>query len=54
MLEKYDVKLLGTPLSTIRKAEDREIFRALMQEIGEPVPESWIIEDEAGIGRIVA
>ena len=49
VLEKYDVKLLGTPLSAIRKAEDREIFRALMQEIGEPVPESWIIEDEAAL-----
>ena len=49
ILEKYDVKLLGTPLSAIRKAEDREIFRALMQEIGEPVPESWIIEDEAAL-----
>lgn len=49
IVDKYDVKLLGTPLSTIRKAEDREVFRALMQEIGEPVPESWIIEDEASL-----
>ncbi len=49
VLEKYDVKLLGTPLSTIRKAEDREIFRSLMREIGEPVPESWIIEDEVAL-----
>jgi len=52
VLEKYDVKLLGTPLSTIRKAEDREIFRALMQEIGEPVPESWIIEDEVALEEL--
>jgi carbamoyl-phosphate synthase large subunit len=52
VLEKYDVKLLGTPLSTIRKAEDREIFRALMQEIGEPVPESWIIEDETALEEL--
>ncbi|MBC8063873.1 MAG: carbamoyl-phosphate synthase large subunit, partial [Chlorobia bacterium] len=44
ILEKYNVKLLGTPLSAIRKAEDREQFRALMREIKEPVPESWIIE----------
>ena len=49
VLDKYDVKLLGTPLSAIRKAEDREIFRTLMQEIGEPVPESWIIEDETAL-----
>ena len=44
ILEKYGVKLLGTPLSAIQKAEDREEFRALMREIKEPVPESWIIE----------
>ena len=44
VLAKYDVKLLGTPLSAIRKAEDREQFRDLMREIKEPVPESWIIE----------
>lgn len=43
ILEKYGVKLLGTPLSAIQKAEDREEFRALMREIKEPVPESWII-----------
>lgn len=52
ILDKYHVKLLGTPLSTIRKAEDREIFRALMQEIGEPVPESWIIEDERALQEL--
>jgi carbamoyl-phosphate synthase large subunit len=44
VLDKYNVKVLGTPLSAIRKAEDREQFRALMREIKEPVPESWIIE----------
>jgi len=49
IIEKYNVKLLGTPLSTIAKAEDREIFRALMREIGQPVPESWIIEDEEAL-----
>ena len=43
ILEKHGVKLLGTPLSAIKKAEDREQFRALMREIREPVPESWII-----------
>ncbi len=52
ILEKYNVTLLGTPLSTIRKAEDREEFRALMREIGEPVPESWIIEDEGALEEL--
>ncbi|HVL39301.1 MAG TPA: carbamoyl-phosphate synthase large subunit [Fimbriimonadaceae bacterium] len=46
ILEKYDVKVLGTPLSAIKQAEDRESFRALMREIREPVPESWIIRSE--------
>ncbi|HHX77305.1 MAG TPA: carbamoyl-phosphate synthase (glutamine-hydrolyzing) large subunit, partial [Firmicutes bacterium] len=43
MLEKYGVRLLGTSLATIRKAEDRELFRAAMRELGEPVPESEIV-----------
>ncbi len=52
IVDKYGIKLLGTPLSTIRKAEDREVFRSLMQEIGEPVPESWIIEDEDALAEL--
>ncbi len=52
ILEKYNVTLLGTPLSAIQKAEDRQIFRTLMQEIGEPVPESWIIEDEVALEEL--
>lgn len=44
VLEKYSVRLLGTQLDAIRKAEDRELFRSLMREIKEPVPESWIVE----------
>ncbi len=40
ILQKYQVELLGTPLSTIKKGEDREEFKQMMLEIGEPVPES--------------
>ena len=40
VLEKYDVKVLGTPLDSIRRSEDREAFKQLLIEIGEPVPES--------------
>src|SRR5438874_9003172 len=40
ILDRYDVKLLGTPLDAIRKAEDREAFKQLLLEIGEPAPES--------------
>ena len=46
VLERYDCRLLGTSLESIHKAEDREAFRELMREIGEPIPESWIIESE--------
>ncbi len=45
VLERYEVRLLGTPLDTIRKAEDRELFRELLIEMGEPVPESVIITE---------
>ena len=47
ILAKYNVRVLGTPLSAIKMAEDRESFRNLMREIKEPVPESWIIQTEA-------
>ncbi|WP_156290406.1 carbamoyl-phosphate synthase large subunit [Oceanobacillus salinisoli] len=43
VLKKYNVSLLGTSLEAIQKAEDREQFRTLMQELGEPVPESRIV-----------
>ncbi len=38
VLDRYNVRLLGTPLSAIRSAEDRELFRQLMADIGEPLP----------------
>lgn len=52
ILEKYNVALLGTPLSAIAKAEDREEFRDLMREIGEPVPESFIIETDEALDEL--
>lgn len=52
ILEKYGVRLLGTPLEAIKKAEDRETFRNLMREIKEPVPESWIITTPAQLEEI--
>lgn len=53
ILEKYNVKVLGTPLSAIKKAEDRESFRSLMREIKEPVPESWIITNPRELEEIL-
>jgi len=40
ILDKYGVRLLGTPLETIKKAEERSLFKQLIVDIGEPVPES--------------
>ncbi|MBN8191527.1 carbamoyl-phosphate synthase large subunit [Bacillus sp. NTK074B] len=49
VLEECGVEILGTKLSAIEKAEDRDLFRNLMNEMGEPVPDSEIIHslDEA-------
>jgi carbamoyl-phosphate synthase large subunit len=49
VLDRLGVRLLGTPLEAIRRAEDRELFREAMVEFGEPVPESMIARsvDEA-------
>jgi len=40
VLDKYGVRLLGTPLETIKKAEERSLFKQLILDIGEPVPQS--------------
>ncbi len=53
ILEKYNVKLLGTQLEAIKQAEDRELFRSLMHQIKEPVPESWIVESDAELEAIL-
>ncbi len=45
VLTEMGVELLGTSLHSIRKAEDREQFRALMNELGEPIPESAIVNN---------
>ena len=37
VLDKFSVKLLGTPLEAIKSAEDRELFRKLLVGISEPV-----------------
>ncbi len=40
VLDKYNVRSLGTPIQTIRNASDRELFKELLISIGEPVLES--------------
>lgn len=43
VLASNNVKLLGTELDSIERAEDRERFRTLMNELNVPVPESDIV-----------
>ena len=54
LLDKYNVRLLGTSLETIRDAEDRELFRQLLSRIGEPGPPSVTvssIEEARGVAN---
>ena len=41
----HNVRLIGTTALTIKKAEDREMFKETMEKIGEPVAPSDIVED---------
>ncbi|TWT04698.1 carbamoyl-phosphate synthase large subunit [Planomicrobium sp. CPCC 101079] len=56
ILDELGIEILGTKLEAIHKAEDRELFRTLMNELGEPVPPSDIIhnmeEAKAFVARI--
>lgn len=45
ILEKYNVRVIGTSIEAIKKGEDRELFREEMKKIGQPCIESEIITD---------
>ncbi|MCI1995993.1 carbamoyl-phosphate synthase large subunit, partial [Clostridium luticellarii] len=45
ILEKYHVNIIGTSIESIKKGEDRELFKEAMNRIGQPVVESEIITD---------
>jgi carbamoyl-phosphate synthase large subunit len=51
VLDRYGVRLLGTPLEAIRMAEDREAFRDLLERIGQPYAPSAIVEGLTGAER---
>ncbi len=42
VLDRHHVRLLGADIETIRKAEDRQAFKEMLEEIGEPVPLSRV------------
>ncbi|MGD6775072.1 carbamoyl-phosphate synthase (glutamine-hydrolyzing) large subunit [Sutcliffiella horikoshii] len=43
ILKKHNVSVLGTSVHSIQQGEDRELFRTLMMELNEPIPESQIV-----------
>lgn len=45
ILDELNIEILGTKLEAIHKAEDRDLFRTLMNELNEPVPDSDIIHN---------
>jgi carbamoyl-phosphate synthase large subunit len=56
VLDRHNVHLLGTSLTTLRQAEDRELFKNLLLSIGEPVPESVVahtVEEAVAFAREV-
>lgn len=44
ILDRYQVRVIGTQISAIKEGEDREGFRALMNRIKQPVIESQTVE----------
>ncbi|AKL94175.1 carbamoyl-phosphate synthase large chain CarB [Clostridium aceticum] len=56
VLYKYNVKLLGTSIEAIRRAEDRKLFKETMEKLGQPIPASTIaknIEEVLAFGEAV-
>ncbi|MBI3553217.1 MAG: carbamoyl-phosphate synthase large subunit [Elusimicrobia bacterium] len=45
LFKKYEVEILGARLETIRKAEDRQLFKATIEEIGLDLPKSIVVTD---------
>lgn len=43
LLDELNIELLGTKLSAIDQAEDRDLFKQLMEELEQPIPESEIV-----------
>jgi len=51
VLDRHHVRLLGADIETIRKAEDRQAFKEMLEQIGEPVPLSSVCES---IDQVIA
>ncbi len=53
VLDKYRVRMLGTPVETIKKAEERSLFKQLLVDIGEPVPQSATVKSVEEAKKLV-
>ncbi|WP_314059830.1 carbamoyl-phosphate synthase large subunit [uncultured Vagococcus sp.] len=47
ILDELQIELLGTKLTAIDQAEDRDLFKQLMEELDQPIPESVIVNNVA-------
>ncbi|HEV2029691.1 MAG TPA: carbamoyl-phosphate synthase large subunit [Candidatus Dormibacteraeota bacterium] len=54
VLDRYHVRLLGAGIETIRKAEDRQAFKDMLQQLGEPVPVSRVCESMEEVREFAA
>lgn len=45
VLKQFNIELIGARVESIRKAEDRDKFKAAMKNIGVPVPESEVVDN---------
>ena len=53
VLARYGVELIGAKLEAIKKAEDRDLFKQVMQNIGLVVPRSVCISDLAEAPKVL-
>jgi carbamoyl-phosphate synthase large subunit len=54
VLERFGVELLGTPLAAIEMAEDRQLFRDLLDRIGQPYAPSAIVDGASDAERLAS
>jgi carbamoyl-phosphate synthase large subunit len=54
VLERHNVRLVGTPLEAIEMAEDRQRFRELLDRIGQPYAPSAIVDGTTDADRLLS
>lgn len=53
ILEKYNVRVIGTSVESIKQGEDRNLFKKVMEQINQPIVESDIVTNlEAGLAFV--